>query len=380
MNPDRIELSTTYLPAGRTDPATIRRQKQFVAENASFRAILDTIPNAVVILNRERQIVYANAAFAGLSPEPELMDILGHRVGEALHCRNANEGPDGCGTSTFCSTCGAAHAQAAAAHGQRSVEECHIMREVDGALVPLDLRVTAIPHEIAGESFTLFVISNIGDEKRRQVLERIFFHDISNTAGTIRGLAELLTATGNDSDGHFARMVYQASDRLLDEIEGQRQLLAAEEGVLEVALSPITMPHFLEEMTSFYRAHPVASECSLQLEPGAALIFNSDPALLGRVLGNMLKNALEAVPAGGKVRIGYRAEAEQIRFWVQNPGRMPTEVQLQLFHRSFSTKSIGRGLGTYSMKLLAEQYLGGEVDFTSNVQDGTTFTVTLPRH
>lgn len=379
MNANRKEVSTAYLPAGRADLANIQRQKQLVAENASFRAILDTIANAVVILNRQRQIVYANAAFASLSPETELLDILGQRVGEALHCRNANEGPDGCGTSTFCSTCGAARAQAAAALGQHSVEECQIMREVNGTTVPLDLRVTAIPHVVAGETFTLFVISDIGDEKRRQVLERIFFHDISNTAGNIRGLAELLAATGRDADGRFARMVYQASDRLLDEIEGQRQILAAEEGVLEVALSPVVLPGFLEELASFYKAHPVASGRTIEVVPGADLVFDSDAALLGRVLGNMIKNALEAIPAGGIARMGYRPVGEEIYFWIHNRGQMPLEVQLQLFHRSFSTKSKGRGLGTYSMKLLAEQYLGGKVDFTSNLRDGTTFSVTLPR-
>jgi signal transduction histidine kinase len=56
---------------------------------------------------------------------------------------------------------------------------------------------------------------------------------------------------------------------------------------------------------------------------------------------------------------------------------MPREVQLQLFKRSFTTKGTGRGLGTYSMKLLTERYLKGRIAFTSSETDGTTFTVTL---
>jgi signal transduction histidine kinase len=59
---------------------------------------------------------------------------------------------------------------------------------------------------------------------------------------------------------------------------------------------------------------------------------------------------------------------------------MPEEIQLQVFQRSFSTKaSSGRGIGTYSMKLLGEHYLGGKVAFTSREPEGTEFTVTLPR-
>jgi sensor histidine kinase regulating citrate/malate metabolism len=53
---------------------------------------------------------------------------------------------------------------------------------------------------------------------------------------------------------------------------------------------------------------------------------------------------------------------------------------MQLFQRSFSTKAAtGRGVGTYSMRLLGEQYLGGRVEFTSREPDGTTFTLILPK-
>ena len=53
---------------------------------------------------------------------------------------------------------------------------------------------------------------------------------------------------------------------------------------------------------------------------------------------------------------------------------MPDDAQLQIFQRSFSTKcEPGRGLGTYSMKLLGERFMGGVVDFTSRAPEGTTF-------
>jgi sensor histidine kinase regulating citrate/malate metabolism len=62
---------------------------------------------------------------------------------------------------------------------------------------------------------------------------------------------------------------------------------------------------------------------------------------------------------------------------VKNENVMTEEVQMQLFHRSFSTKGNGRGLGTYSIRLLTENYLKGEVGFTSSASTGTIFTVTL---
>jgi signal transduction histidine kinase len=63
---------------------------------------------------------------------------------------------------------------------------------------------------------------------------------------------------------------------------------------------------------------------------------------------------------------------------VHNPAYIPRNVQIQLFLRSFSTKGAGRGLGTYSLKLLGERYLGGHVSFVSDEQEGTVFTLTVP--
>jgi len=57
---------------------------------------------------------------------------------------------------------------------------------------------------------------------------------------------------------------------------------------------------------------------------------------------------------------------------------MPRNVQLQVFNRSFSTKGQGRGIGTYSIRLLVTRYLRGTVDFTSSKEQGTTFRARLP--
>lgn len=57
---------------------------------------------------------------------------------------------------------------------------------------------------------------------------------------------------------------------------------------------------------------------------------------------------------------------------------MPKDVQYQVFQRSFSTKGHNRGLGTYSMKLITEKYLGGKIGFVSNETEGTKFFIKLP--
>jgi signal transduction histidine kinase len=100
--------------------------------------------------------------------------------------------------------------------------------------------------------------------------------------------------------------------------------------------------------------------------------------LIKRVIGNLVKNAVEAVEAGQTVTLGCLEEEGRLCFSVHNQGEIPRDVQLQIFNRSFSTKGAGRGLGTYSVKLLVERYLQGRVEFTSSPAAGTEFRVILP--
>jgi signal transduction histidine kinase len=105
--------------------------------------------------------------------------------------------------------------------------------------------------------------------------------------------------------------------------------------------------------------------------------FISDRVILQRVMINLLKNALEATPEGGSTRVGCSRQGEHVSFRVMNPAVMSREIQLQVFQRSFTTKGRGRGIGTYSIRLLTENYLKGKVGFVSNESEGTVFTITL---
>jgi len=70
---------------------------------------------------------------------------------------------------------------------------------------------------------------------------------------------------------------------------------------------------------------------------------------------------------------------KEVLFWVHNSTHMPEETQSQIFKRSFSTKGKSRGLGTYSIRLLSEEYLGGKVWFESTPEKGTTFYLKLKK-
>ena len=87
---------------------------------------------------------------------------------------------------------------------------------------------------------------------------------------------------------------------------------------------------------------------------------------------------MEAIGKGGTVTVNCFSDEKEASFTVHNALVIPPEIQRQIFTRSFSTKGSGRGLGTYSIKLITEKYLHGKVSFVSNEEKGTVFTVSYP--
>ena len=352
--------------------------------DAFLTALLEAIPDMALVLDSERRAVAANRQ--ALATLGKLEDqLVGLRPGDILGCVGVAEAPDGCGTGARCGLCGALKAiLACQLTGEKSSREARIM--VGGASVSaLDLLVTVNPATVECQPMTVCVLRDISDVKRREILENLFFHDIMNTVGGIHGLAEMLADTSRvlppakerDCRQGMARL----SGRLIEEIIHQRDLLAAEHGVFVPRIEEFDLPTVLRDVRELYASHPVARNRFLEIAVEDAVgALRSDETIVRRVLGNLVKNALEATPEGGTVRISCRDLGQRVALEVNNPGVMPVEVRLQVFQRSFSTKADrGRGIGTYSVKLFVERYLKGTVGFTSAEPGGTTFSVTLPR-
>lgn len=396
---DVARQPTQFLPAERAQPEVVERQQSMLAGLPFVREFLDAMPNMAVVLNSERQIVLANKAFAeyisgqGLAPsvaeqrgetvDTLISSVLGRRTGEAFQCVHARESDGGCGTTSFCRNCGAARAVVNSQHWQSlDVQECRLTCGEAGVReTALDFRIWAQPIDISGERFTVFSMLDISHEKRREALERIFFHDVMNTASGVKGLADLMARSRLPESAirEAAGMMSESADQLIDEISAQRSLSLAETGDLVVAACEVQSLEIIDRVIRQFHSYCVSRGKSVQIDDATEpFAFASDPVLLRRVLGNMVKNALEAESVGGIITICARAEGDHALFTVHNARVIPKVVQMQIFQRSFSTKGTGRGLGTYSIKLLSERYLAGSAWFTSNDATGTTFSVRYP--
>jgi nitrogen fixation/metabolism regulation signal transduction histidine kinase len=362
----------------RANTGRLARQTQMVSETPYLRKHFDAIPYIVLVLNQHRQIIFANRATLTLLNPTSREALYGLRPGEALGCIHADEpGHGGCGTTAFCRECGAVKSILSALDGQWSVQECRITPK-SGA--PLDMSVTASPYGISTERFVVFVVADISDKKRREVLERIFFHDVSNAMSVLLGSAELLTMQTPEQDSDLAQQILTAARTLTSEVRAQEQLLLAEDARLSLRPADLHSLAVLQEIVSMYARHDHAETKSIEIDDSAVdVAFTCDKMQLSRIIENMLKNALEASSPGQSVQTGCDpVDGDIVRFWVRNSQHIPKNAQLQIFNRSFSTKGVGRGIGTYSMKLLGEKYLKGKVAFKSSPETGTTFSLTLP--
>ncbi|MEW5958549.1 MAG: ATP-binding protein [Chloroflexota bacterium] len=373
---DTTRLPTKFAPAERASTDKIRAQAQYFLDVPLLHQLFDAIPDIVLILNEQRQIIFANSALLKVLGLDSKYSVLGLRPGEALGCTHAFETEGGCGTTEFCKTCGAVQAILSSLQGREAIKECRITQKSGEAL---DLQVWATPINLDGEQFSVFAVKDISHEKRRRALERVFFHDILNAASGVRGFAELLTIAAPEELELVKTSLFNLSERLIDEINAQRDLTAAENNELTVHPVQINSQDLLQELIAGYQHYVIINQCQLIIDPDSqAIQFTGDRTLLRRVLGNMVKNALEASKPDQTVTLGCYSRKQMVEFTVHNPAYIPRPIQLQIFQRSFSTKGQGRGLGTYGIRLLTERYLKGKVFFTSSQKQGTVFKAHYP--
>lgn len=381
MNRTTSSLDTYFASPKRATSEELAQQRKYLTDRPLVRQLIEATSEVMLIVNPHRQIVMANRALCRLLEIDTDQEMVGKRPGEALTCVHEDEMPGGCGTAEACRTCGAAKSLVTGLKLDENTSECRLTRRSDGGLQAMDFSVLTSQLSLNGVEFFIFTMKDISDQKRRRVLERLFFHDIMNTAGGLHGFMEMLREDPGLAQDSLMDMLCETTDTLIGEIEGQKQLMAAE--AKELTLNPSVLSSCVTLQSVAKRYARLAEEKGRKVTVDSQcqdVAFTSDLALLSRVLGNLVKNAVEAVPKGSSVTMGCSSRnGSGVRFWVHNPNAMERKVQLQVFNRSFSTKGTGRGLGTYSVKLLGEGYLGGKVSFISNPEDGTTFSIQLPK-
>jgi CheY-like chemotaxis protein len=371
-----VQPETEFVHTGRASPAELEALVSFSLGDPLLKVVLQAVNGFALVLNYQRQVVAANQEALDALQITDPACFAGLRPGELLNCVHYPEGPGGCGTGPHCRVCGALLTiLSAQMSGVPAEGECRLMISHDEEPAAVDFKIRVTPINLNGHALLICVFQDISSAKRREVLEQVFLHDFLDAVGGLEGWSRLLKGqTIEDA----ANEVLALSTYLRDEVLFQRMLMQAEKGQLVANFTSCTVLEIFDNLKTVFQVHPCAKGKSLEFVlPEAPGMLWTDRALLVRVLINMIKNALEATRPAGKVQVFFENSGSGPIFRVCNATYILPEDQLRIFHRSFSTKGSGRGVGTYSMKLFGEEYLHGSVGFVTDKEKGTEFFIQL---
>jgi signal transduction histidine kinase len=148
---------------------------------------------------------------------------------------------------------------------------------------------------------------------------------------------------------------------------------------LRPAHTPVDICVLLSELAAFLSPEFAARGVTLEIDTERGpCVVEGDGAELRRLVFNLAINALEATPAGGRVRVETAARGDVWLLAVRDTGAgVPAELQGRLFEPFVSGRPGGTGLGLAIARRIAEQH-GGSITHASPAGQGTTFEVRLP--
>jgi len=135
------------------------------------------------------------------------------------------------------------------------------------------------------------------DITERKQIEKIFFHDIMNTAGSLLNYTELLEDEDMNIEEkkELIQVFGSLAKRIINEINTHRHLLTSGKNKIKLNIKKIRSGSFLEGMLDFYYHTDIMENKRIII--GADSMdaeFETDETILSRILGNMIKNSIEA--------------------------------------------------------------------------------------
>jgi PAS domain S-box-containing protein len=263
------------------------------------------------------------------------------------------------------------------------------VRHKDGTLVPIWLSARLL-HE---EGREIGIVGYFRDLRERKRLEEELLrnerlatlgkmvahisHEIKNPLATIGGFAAQLGRLAELPEGTQRKL------RLIhDEVQRLEKFLADLSTFTRtdsLQKTPGDMLALIREVAELMEASFKQQGVVFQLQaPRQLPTFAFDPQKIRQVLLNIFKNALEAMPQGGRLTVEAQVRDEYVVVQVTDTGHgIAPEHLKSLFTPFFSTKAGGTGLGlTISRGLIAQHQ--GEIDIDSEVDRGTTCIIRLP--
>ncbi|RDD60403.1 PAS domain-containing protein [Ferruginivarius sediminum] len=370
-----------------TDRLTLERNFNTLIEVQ--RETIDNLYEAVAVFGADGRLALSNQAFS------EMWQLPLDRLGDRPHVRQVLEygrrffDIDESDWPALQETIVARATEPGARSGRMVRSDG---KELDWAQVPLP------------DGQSLFIYLDVTDSlrveralrERAEALEtadRLKSEFIANISYELRtplnaivGFAEILEneffGKLNTRQGEYARAIVDSSQRLIGLINDILDLATIEAGYLELEQGETDVRTLLTDLQTIAheRARNRGIELAVDCDDGDCTLI-CDSRRLKQALFNLLSNAFNFTPEGGKVVLSARQDGDNVRLSVNDTGMgIPHEEQEHVFHkfvRGHPRKS-GAGLGLSLVKSLVELH-GGRVELESAPDHGTRVTCILPR-
>jgi heavy metal sensor kinase len=211
-------------------------------------------------------------------------------------------------------------------------------------------------------------------------------HDLRSPITRMRGVAET-TLTGPQEIEAYREMgliMIEESERLTHMINTTLEIAQAESGLLEIIRAPFDLTALLKNAAELFQ--PAAEEKQIELCANLVddpLIIYGDKTRIQRTVANLLDNAIKYTPPEGKITLTASPHGKLIKIKISDTGVgiAPEETDriFERFYRSEKSRSTqGNGLGLSLARTIIQAH-GGNITVQSKPNEGSTFTITLPR-
>jgi signal transduction histidine kinase len=207
-------------------------------------------------------------------------------------------------------------------------------------------------------------------------------HEIKNPLTPMRLSVQQLQRSWDDKKEGFEKYLSRVTDTLIEQIDNLSNIAGEFSNFAKMPVAKVEKVKLNEVLFAAVRLFKANDRIKVRLDSkGDDIFVMADSDQLSRVFINIIKNGMQAIPETqkGEIEIRLYSKGKKAIIEIADNGKgIADEIKNKLFIPNFTTKSGGMGLGLAIVKNILES-IGGEISFTTGVNNGSTFTVIIPK-